>query len=329
MITDTRKRILAFINTKGQSRVHELVRELNISRVAVHRQLKKLSDAGLLHKAGRPPMVYYSLTTPTLISEVSEPSPEDASSIYSTIDKRYLYISPSGDITYGMKGFRDWCMKTKQEVRKTAEEYLDTLDKYDMYRTDGLIDGMGKMKKTFPVVALDKLFYLDFYSIERFGKTKLGQLLLYAKQSQDRSLIRSLTLTVRPQILRVIEDYHVDGVLYVPPTVKRETQFMKELEKNLALPLRTLAITKIKTPVMVPQKTLSKLEDRIENARKTIVVDETQTFNTILFIDDAVGSGATMNEIASQIRKKKLCKGSLIGLAITGSFKGFDVISEV
>ena len=38
---------------------------------------------------------------------------------------------------------------------------------------------------------LDELYYLDFY-IERFGKTKLGQLLLYAKQSQSRTIIREL-----------------------------------------------------------------------------------------------------------------------------------------
>lgn len=52
-------------------------------------------------------------------------------------------------------------------------------------------------------------------------------------------------------------------------------------------------------------------------------------YNNILLIDDAVGSGATMNEIAGKIRYKKICRGRLIGLAITGSFKGFDAISEV
>ena len=46
-------------------------------------------------------------------------------------------------------------------------------------------------------------------------------------------------------------------------------------------------------------------------------------------VDDAVGSGATLNEIAKKIRDRKICKGKIIGLAITGSFKGFDVISEV
>ncbi len=51
-------------------------------------------------------------------------------------------------------------------------------------------------------------------------------------------------------------------------------------------------------------------------------------YKNILLIDDAVGSGATMNETAKQIKNKGIAK-KIIGIAITGSFKGFDVISEV
>ena len=104
---------------------------------------------------------------------------------------------------------------------------------------------------------------------------------------------------------------------------------MKEIEKYLNLPLNKLTITKIKKRVSIPQKTLSKLEDRIENAKKTIVVEGNNTFDNVLLIDDAVGSGSTLNETALQIKDKKICKGKIYGLAIVGSFKGFDVISEV
>jgi predicted amidophosphoribosyltransferase len=45
-------------------------------------------------------------------------------------------------------------------------------------------------------------------------------------------------------------------------------------------------------------------------------------------IDDAVGSGATMNEIAKKLKSKNVAS-SVIGIAITGSFKGFDVITDV
>jgi predicted amidophosphoribosyltransferase len=88
-------------------------------------------------------------------------------------------------------------------------------------------------------------------------------------------------------------------------------------------------VNKVKTPVAVPQKTLNKIEDRIINARETIVVESNASYSNILLIDDAVGSGSTLNETAKKIRQKGLCKGIIIGLAITGSFKGFEVISEV
>ncbi|MCX6791373.1 MAG: hypothetical protein NTV62_04290, partial [Candidatus Gribaldobacteria bacterium] len=114
-----------------------------------------------------------------------------------------------------------------------------------------------------------------------------------------------------------------------PPTVKREVQFMKELEKNLALKNNKIEVTKIKTSVVVPQKTLNKLEDRVENAKKTFVVEGNEGYKNILLIDDAIGSGATLNEIALQIRERGIISGKIIGLAITGSIKGFDVISEV
>jgi predicted amidophosphoribosyltransferase len=77
------------------------------------------------------------------------------------------------------------------------------------------------------------------------------------------------------------------------------------------------------------QKTLSKLEDRIENAQRSIIITEKKSYHNILLIDDAVGSGATLNETAKKIRDQKLCTGNIIGLSLTGSFKGFDVISEV
>lgn len=135
--------------------------------------------------------------------------------------------------------------------------------------------------------------------------------------------------SIRPEIASVISRYQIDGVVFIPPTVKREHQLTKHMSKRLDLDVRTISAVKVKTPVIVPQKTLSKLKDRIANARETIVVDDSGKYNNILIIDDAVGSGATLNEVSREIRQRNLCSGKIIGLAITGSVKGFDVISEV
>lgn len=326
MDQSTSNKIIDYINKNGQATGKELADYIgSITGRAIRKQLKKLLDKNVLYKVGVPPKVYYFLSN----KEISEKTISVDKSIIDVINSKYIYISPTGELNEGWKGFLLWCKKTNQDEIKTANDYISTLKKYDKYRKYNVINGLPKMKDTFSTVYLDKLFYLDFYSIERFGKTKLGQMLLYSKQSQNISLIRRLTDEIRPQILDIIKNNNIDGVLFIPPTVKREIQFMKELQRSLKLPVRILSVTKIKTDIAIPQKTLLKLEDRVENAKKTIIVDDVNSYKNVLLIDDAVGSGATLNETAKQIKARNLVKGNIIGLAITGSYKGFDVISEV
>lgn len=190
------------------------------------------------------------------------------------------------------------------------------LKKFSQYKKQGFINGLPKLKRTYKQVYLDNLYYLDFYSIDRFGKTKLGQLLLYAKQSQQTTLMSELIDTLAPAIKKLINVKDITSVGFIPPTVKRQIQFMSVLKKRLHLKLRFVEIQKIKSDVAVPQKSLSKLADRIENARHSIVVKGGSEHDNILLIDDAVGSGATLNETAKQIREVGICRGKIVGLAI-------------
>lgn len=323
MKTDTSKRIIKFITTNRHATAHQLEGYLAISKRAVFKQLKKLVDQKIIFKSGKPPKVYYYLTAEPVKQEITK----IPNKIKKIIDDNYYLITPTGEIKQGWDGFSYWCDKNNQKTDKTAFDYVKTIKKFESFKKNGLIDGLKKIKATFKDIYLDKLYYLDFYSIERFGKTKLGQKLLYAKQSQDKKLIQELSIDIKPKILKIIKKSKVDTIGFIPPTVKREIQFMRELENNLTLNLKKIPIIKLKTPVIIPQKTLPKLLDRIENVQKTIVVENIAKCKNILLIDDAVGSGATLNETAKQI--KHICSGQIIGLAITGSFKGFDVISEV
>jgi len=327
MTTDTSKKIEAYIGEKKRASAKDLASFLGISRQALFRHLAKLQQKGLVYKVGKPPKVFYLLKDKS--GSESKAILNLDKSIIKIIRENYLIITPSGERKNGLDGFKYWCDKTKQPVEKTAREYAQIWSKYNAYKKDGLIDGTSKLKSTFDRVNLDSLYYLDFYSIERFGKTKLGQLLLYAKQSQNAKIIRELILDIKPVIDKLIKKCKIKAVGFIPPTVKREIQFMKELENGLNLKLCKIKISKIKTEISVPQKTLNKLEDRVENAQKTIVVESDDKDDNILLIDDAIGSGATINETAAQIRNRGLCRGKIIGLSITGSLKGFDVISEV
>lgn len=101
-------------------------------------------------------------------------------------------------------------------------------------------------------------------------------------------------------------------------------------ELNFGLPV--IPIKKVYKDIILAQKGLRSLSDRINNAEKTFVIEPViANPGSLLLIDDAVGSGASLNIIAKKIRKvmPQYKDNEMIGLALVGSFKGFDVISQV
>ncbi len=321
---ETREKILRIIQERRQITAGKIAEYLNISRQALYKHLPSLLVQGEIVKLGRPPKVFYTLKE----KEKEVIKYKIDSRIKEIINKNYLIISSEGKKVEGFNGFVYWCRKQNLPVEKTAREYIAVLKKYSAYQENGLINATEKMRRTFKDLYLDDTYYLDFYSIERFGKTKLGQMLLYAKQSQNKKLVKELIENIKLIVESIIKKFEIDAVGFIPPTVKREVQFMSEFKKKLNLKVKGIIITKIKTEIIIPQKTLSKINDRVENARGTFMLEETGRYKNILLIDDAVGSGATLNELAKKIKDRQLAK-KVIGLAITGSLKGFDVISEV
>lgn len=325
MQTDTSKKIIAYLSQNKAATAKVLIDYLELSPQAVFRQLKTLINNRQITKSGLPPRVFYSIKTASPLIRESIASAR----LKKIIDENYLLITSGGDILRGLEGFGYWCQKNSLTLAKTAAEYAATLKKYQAFRKGGLIDGMSKMRATFPQVFVDEMYYLDFYSLERFGKTKLGALLLYAKQSQNRQLMKELYEIIKNNVRKLIKNKKIDAVGFIPPTVSRKLQFQKEMERMLALSLPRINIIKARGQIVVPQKTLSRLADRVENVASTIFIGGSAACRNVLLIDDAVGSGATFNETAKKIKEKGLCSGRIIGLAITGSFKGFDVLSEI
>jgi len=325
MTTNTAEKIQEYLTTHKQVTSKQLSEYLGISRQALFKHLPKLLNEGKIGKIGKPPVVYYFIKV-DVVSKITSIEDQSESQI---IEQNYLTITPTGEKLTGMDGFKYWCDKNKLPLKKTIAEYEKTFQKYAKYKKAGLVDGTYKLKHSFDKVYINKIFYLDFYSIERFGKTKLGWKLLYAKQSQNKVLIKEICENIKKDVDRLLVHYNINAVGFVPPTVKREIQLMAEIEKNLNLHLPIINLQKIKTELIIPQKTLSKIEDRVENASQTIMVNDTRSYNNVLLIDDAIGSGATINETAKKLMEKKIAKNKIFGLAITGSFKGFEVISEI
>jgi hypothetical protein len=322
------QKIVQLFDLQPEWTIKDIVDRLDTSKQMVHLALNRLMTEGYLVKYGRTPKTFYVKKT---VTEKPAELPVINKQENDWLDAEFLLITETGEMKTGYEAFALWCKQRKLPVAKTLSEYKKTKEKYTQYYSpDHAIDGMEKLNSTkgYDSIFLDKLFYLDFYAIERFGKTRLGTLIHYAKQGQNKFLMKILVQEIKEKIDRILFQNQVDAVCFVPPTIRREVQIMKYLQQHLNISLPAIQINKISGKIPVPQKSLQKLEERISNAQTSFSITDNRHFKTIALIDDAVGSGATMNEIAKKIKSKNVAH-SVIGIAITGSFKGFDVITDV
>lgn len=322
-----REKIIRLINNSESISVVQLVNKLKISRQYIHRVLNELEEDGLVKKMGVPPKVFYSVVNEKVESESTIINFEQEK----FLKEHFIIIDALGQLLEGFDAMKYWCLRQQLPIEKTTNEYIETRKKYlNFYNATNLIDGTQKLTGTNGIgkMGVDEVYYLDFYAIERFGKTRLGTLMHYAKQGQNKSLMKIIVTEIKQRILQLIQEQAITAIVYVPPTIKRQLQIIDYLKKNLNINLPNIIVEKIKSPIIVPQKALSKIFERVANAKNTFYVPTQKKYEHILIIDDAIGSGATINEIALKLKDKKVAK-KITGLAITGSYKGFEVISEL
>ena len=329
---NTQKRILDLITEKSQIKPHDLKNSLGISTVSIHKHLKKLLDAKKIMRHGKPPLVFYTLNTSVSletieIGKIAQPDQQ-------VIHQNFVYFTPEGEFLSGVSAFIHWVQHTGQKAHLEflAREFVQIRQKADQFfdPNHAFIRALFKLNQTFPETFLDELFYQDFYSLPKFGRTILGHKVLHAKQSQNLPLIQALATFCRPTILNIIEHYHINHIGWIPHSIPRKIPFLKAFKEFLKLDYPTINIVKAYAgEIPIAQKSLSKLEERIENAQKTFFINNPpQQVDNLLLLDDALGSGATLNEVARKIRQLVNPK-KIYGYVICGSYKGFEVIREV
>jgi CTP-dependent riboflavin kinase len=323
----TKDKLIKLLQKHRQLSVHEMSLMLKVSRQYIHRVLSELENEHHIFKLGLAPKVYYAIKLDNNADDKEVISYDKER----FLNEHFLLIDALGNIKEGLSGMSYWCEKQNLKLSKTIDEYMLTRQKYLAYAdASGLISGLDKLKNTKGIdkIGVDALYYLDFYAIERFGKTRLGTLMHYAKQGQNKMLMKQIVSEIEQRVLFLIQEQNIDAIAFVPPTIDRKIQIMTELRKLLNIQLPQVKIEKIKTAIIIPQKALSKIFERVANAQNTFVIPKQEKYKHLLIIDDAVGSGATINEIALKIKEKNIVK-EITGLAISGSYKGFDVISEL
>lgn len=187
---NTQDKILKLFEETDEWTVEEIHQKIAVSKQMIHKVLKRLLENNEVIKFGVAPKSFYKKVIKKVEKDI-----EVAISEYDNafLLKEFLLISETGDYLEGAVGFINWCVKRNLPPEKTIREFITTKEKYKKFVNDfGLIDGTEKLKSTkgFDAIYIDQLFYLDFYAIERFGKTRLGTILHYAKQGQNKFLMK-------------------------------------------------------------------------------------------------------------------------------------------
>jgi hypothetical protein len=251
----------------------------------------------------------------------------------SKLFENYLYINPRGQLASGVSGLYYWSKKQNLDFVKTALEYLEINKPYDKLRQNNFINATAKAKGVFgDDLQLDEMYFCEFYKIPRFGKTRVGQLLLHSKLTENQKYIQIICDEFSPKIREFAKNF--DCICFVPPSKSRQVQFMDILDKTVNSSIPRVKAYKKFEDMVIQQKTISNRNDRIESARETIFIDNIdQKFQSCLIIDDAIASGSTLNEIARKLRTQNIVTGKIVGLGIVGNLndskKGYDVINEV
>lgn len=318
--TNTQNQILSFIKERGEATVKVIVEEFSFSREMIHRHLKALYEADKIKKIGSAPKVFY----------VPVQEKKEVVSIKANIvDENWLEILPNGEFLFGVEGFDLWCKKRGLDMKEKSVEYEKMYKQKENFKEFGLIDATSKLVSTFSSNYLEKIWYVDFYSWEIFGKTMLGKLILYAKQNSDEALMRRIADKVSAPMKELIEREKFDMVGLIPHSVSRKKDFLNTTIRFLKItPDPKKIFTKLYVDHVVAQKTLKSKEERQMNAEETLFLNEEFIPEKILLIDDACGSGATLNIAAKKIRKN-FPNTKVYGVTFVGSMNGFDVINQV
>lgn len=297
-----------------------------LSRQQVQHHLKKLLALEVIEKIGKTPHVYYQVVEGQSIqTDVSLGRHEK------TINQNFMYVSSSGKSFEGKDGFVRWCKERKLDIQKTAKRYSFLLSTVSKKKRKGRYSIKTKFKETFEDdLQINYVYFFEPYAIEVFGKTKLAQKVLRAKENETFDSVIEAVHEIKDRVNEFIKNGDYDAICVVPHTITREYQFLDYVKKSIDTNKTFIKITRIFPDQKKSQKSLKKLSERVTNAHDTIFINDLRKFKNILIIDDAIGSGATINETARKIRIKNLEKGGKItGLGIVGSLKGFDVISGI
>ena len=310
----TREQLLHLLEQKRDPAT--LSRELHITRQTVHRYLATLMKEGLIEKFGTGPSVYYIKREPSVFAG-------------------FMFFTPVGELLEGEEAFTEWSKRHLKRLPYAEKEklYKERVDALEKKKKDGffsLTEKLYKLKEVGEALHLSSLKSITLFALEDFGRTRLSYLLESAKKTKGEERCPQIVKETLPEIARYVVQVEADAVAFVPHTVPRKVQLMDEMKRQwvqkYALPV--IEVRKISGPEMREQKSIKDIKERIENAEKTFQVMTGPSYEKVVLVDDFAGSGATLNQIAKEIKGIRGAK-EVFGITIVGEEKGFSVVKGV
>ncbi len=313
-LSKTEKGLQFLLENNVQAGIEEIAKAWDVGIASAKKYIKQFIDSGFLEKMGRPPKkISYILAKNKNIYDLGE----DEERI---IEKYFAIITPTGRLLEGVRGFEYFIKQnigeenTDQHIINMAKKYFITRQEYYSYSGEKqLIDNTDNFQKVFQGKNIIKqAFCSDFDKLPLFGETKLYQLIKIAKAGQSNlDLMLEIINQINNDIQQIINQYDIEAVAFIPPTVMRKTQLMTFWKERLNIDLPIVEL--IKNPALLPvqQKNLSTLKDKIIHARESIQLKnplQNSQYQDILIIDDISDSGATLNETAKLLLKKEVAQ---------------------
>ena len=318
---ETRQEILRLLKDDNLS-PSDLRQNLGTSLSVVHRHLQSLLRERRVEKIGSGPHVCYTARNETA---------DDV------VEKHFLFQDPLGVLRFGIDGFRLWSerglkkLPFEEKISLFAKQFLIM----ESGRKDGVFDLTEKLKSVVSVgesAHLKEMVCLSLRSMKDFGRTKLGVYMDAVKSAGNKEATEELLRVSVPSVIAYAKRKRINAVGFIPPTRKRraDQQIMRLVEERFQKgPFRASVIDIKKVPTKTPreQKTIRDLRDRVHNANYTFRISSyahVHNYKRILLVDDVIGSGATLNQVAKMLKKRKFT-GEVFGFGIVGEEYGYSV----
>jgi len=247
------------------------------------------------------------------------------------LDEKFFKYDSDGRILKWVEGFLLRCKKRDLNPKHKISAFDAINQQINNHRTQcGLLNIINQFKIKHEYSALDELFYADAYTRAEFGRGALSEQMFFAKQHQDKQQLKSLISLFYRNLECLLTTFDIDAIGLTPPSISRKVQILDLVDQLLDPSIPRIPLVKYSpSKILIPQKSLKRPEERIQNAKNTIFIrGEHIDYHTVLLIDDFVGSGATLNETAIKLKTAWVKK--IIGFAFFGNLDlKYEVINEM